>query len=101
MNFQLKKGLFVFGLGGLLMLLVLPGKKKAPQQADDRKQQKINAQAALDTIREAILVDKISMEEFEELKRDIQEEYGLRVYFNPKDNRYYVADANGKDILRS
>lgn len=101
MNFQLKKGLFVFGVGLTLAWIIIPGKKKAPKEAIDRKQQKINAAAALEIIRKAIVEDQVDVEEFEQLKRDIQEEYGLRVYFNPKENCYYVADAEGRDLLRS
>ncbi len=98
--FQVKKGLFVVGVGVLLAWPVIPGKTKAPKEANDRKQEKINAAAALDTVRDAI-VNGISMEDFELLKQDIQEQYGLRVYYQPKDDRYYVANAEGKDILRS
>lgn len=99
-SMQTKKALFVVGVGGLLALLILPGKGKAPKEAEDKKQEKINAAAALETVRDAI-VGGISIEDFELLKQDIQKEYGLRVYYNPKDEKYYVANAKGKDILRS
>lgn len=102
MNYQLKKGLFVFGVGFLIAWLLIPSDKtKAPKATENRAQQKLNALAALEVVRKAIVEDQISEAEFESLKADIFDEYALRIYYNAPDGRYYVADAEGTVLVRS
>lgn len=98
-TYQLLKFGLVFGVGIGLAILLLPSKRKQEQKID-RIQQKKDAQAALEAARQAI-ADGVDVEQFESLKRSIQEKYGLRLYYKPQDEHYYVADSKGRDILRS
>lgn len=102
MNISLKKFLLVFGAGFLLFWLSRPsgkGRKPNTSEADQATQMK-NAQTALDAYMAALQAGE-QADALAELNRQIEQEFNLRVYFKRSDGHYYVADTNGKDILRS
>jgi hypothetical protein len=102
MTAAVKKFLLVFGVGGLIFWLTKPGygRGKAPKAEQDIIKQQANARIALDAFLAAVKAGE-NAAALDELNREIEEKYSLRVYFKRSDGHYYVADTTGKDILRS
>lgn len=99
-TYQGTKALMIFGGGlavALLFLWACQREKKVtePEIVTQRK----NAAIVLEAFRSA-WNDNFTMDQLDQLNIDVQEKYGMRIYYKQSDGQYYVADLKGKDILR-
>lgn len=101
MTHALKKALLVFVPALVLFWLTKPSpKSKSAEKKPDPATVELNARTAFEAYMTAVNAGE-TPDALQELNRQIEQEYGMRVYLKRSDNRYYVADLNGKDILKS
>lgn len=102
MNIQLKKALIVFGVSGILYFLLsrkTNSRKPASTKEADRGQQQKNAIIVANAYGMA-KKDRATQEQLEELNKEAEKKYGLRVDKKQSDGFYYVRDILGNEILK-
>lgn len=90
----------VFGGGfGIAALIIWASQREKVKREPEIVTKRKTAAVVLEAFR-GMWNDQFSMEQLDQFNQDVQQEYGMRIYYKQSDGHYYVADLKGNDILR-